>query len=115
MDSAERMERLERAMAVFLAYQEASDPVSAGEFLQQHPDLREHLEMLLADAAASEAGALVPTCLEGHQLGDYRLDGEIGLFAFDSAAGDFSRRLDFETLLLENASTVFADISIHAR
>ena len=71
MSSHGEMERLERAMAVWLAYRAAPGDEPLDAFLARHGELRDLLEPLAEEGAE-------PIAEGDRMLGEYRLEREIG-------------------------------------
>ncbi len=73
--------RLERAMSVFLSWQDRSDRESAPELLAGHPELHDLLEPLLEDelgATLDDGPAQPSSAIRSRRISDYRVVREIG-------------------------------------
>ncbi|MBK8979336.1 MAG: protein kinase [Planctomycetes bacterium] len=66
------MQKLERALAIYLGWLADDDRCTADELLGQHADLREFLEAMLAEREPLEAGIA-----DTRRIGDFRIEGEI--------------------------------------
>jgi formylglycine-generating enzyme required for sulfatase activity len=73
------LDRLERALAIYLAWQQREARESTDELLAAHGEHRELLELMLQDRSAVEAATKQAKAHEREQrLGDYRLGQEVG-------------------------------------
>lgn len=68
------MERLERAVALYLEWQARADRADALELLRANPELRDLLEPMLSDRKPPEGA----TESQGRVLGDYVVERELG-------------------------------------